>query len=193
MDASIHRFGTQGLKATSLRQIAADVGVTFATVHHYFGTKEQLYHRCVEAGFEDLAGLQSALLEEAASHRGQPDALIREVAIRAFRYALGRRVTSRFLLRARLFEPAAPNRERMVQSQHTYLDVASNALGAALGRDPIDLRVPLQGLMYVLTRMAVASDEERALIAGGADDLDERLAAYVGDLAVATLSKGRGA
>ena len=41
--AAREAFGDRGYDATSIRQIAANAGVDPALVHHYFGTKEELF------------------------------------------------------------------------------------------------------------------------------------------------------
>ena len=45
-DAAIARFGAQGYDRTSVRQIAADAGVSPALVIHHFGSKEALRQAC---------------------------------------------------------------------------------------------------------------------------------------------------
>ena len=45
-DAAIARFGAQGYDRTSVREIAADAGVSPALVIHHFGSKEALRHAC---------------------------------------------------------------------------------------------------------------------------------------------------
>ncbi|MEM9073338.1 MAG: TetR family transcriptional regulator [Myxococcota bacterium] len=183
LEAAIRRFGTQGLRATSLRQIAADAGVTFATVHHHFGTKDALHERCVEEGFEHLGGMEGELMEEIAKAPRTREELVAHVSGCAFRYAMRRKIYSRFLLRTTVFEPDAPNRQRLEDAQRTYLDVASRLLGPLLNRSPESLRVPLQGLMFLLTRLAVTTDRELAIIGGEPEELEDDVA----QVAVATL------
>ncbi len=48
-EAAIVRFGRQGFERTSVRQIAADAGVSPALVIHHFGSKEGLRAACDEA------------------------------------------------------------------------------------------------------------------------------------------------
>ena len=42
-DAALCSFGRHGVDGTTIRAIADEAGVTFATVHHYFGTKADLF------------------------------------------------------------------------------------------------------------------------------------------------------
>ena len=54
-------FATQGFAATSIREIAEDVGVNPAMVHYYFGSKMQLLRAVMDHALEPLAGSVSAL------------------------------------------------------------------------------------------------------------------------------------
>lgn len=45
-DAAITRFGAQGFERTSVREIAADAGVSAALVIHHFGSKDGLRRAC---------------------------------------------------------------------------------------------------------------------------------------------------
>src|SRR5687768_10927277 len=42
------RFATQGYAGTSVRAVAAEAGVDPALVHHYFGTKDDLFLAALE-------------------------------------------------------------------------------------------------------------------------------------------------
>lgn len=189
LEAAVHRFGEQGLKATSLRQIAADAGVTFATIHHHFGTKDELHERCVEECFVDLEGLEGDLLKVVAEHAGDVKTVIRRAAMCAVGYALERSRSSRFLLRTTVFEADAPHHARLGDAQRRYLDTASRLLAPVLGRSERELRVPLQGLMFLLTRVALTTDAELETIGGDSATVREELKAYVGEVAVSTLVK----
>lgn len=48
LDAARARFAEAGFDKTSIRSVAADAGVDPALVHHYFGTKQQLFAAVVE-------------------------------------------------------------------------------------------------------------------------------------------------
>lgn len=53
-EAAIARFGRQGFERTSVREIAADAGVSPALVIHHFGSKEGLRTACDEAIVREL-------------------------------------------------------------------------------------------------------------------------------------------
>ncbi|MBF6444914.1 TetR family transcriptional regulator [Nocardia farcinica] len=48
LDAARVRFAEHGFDRTSIRAVAADAGVDPALVHHYFGTKQQLFTAVVD-------------------------------------------------------------------------------------------------------------------------------------------------
>jgi len=48
LDSARNLFGANGYNATSIRRIAQGAGVDPALVHHYFGTKEQLFVAAME-------------------------------------------------------------------------------------------------------------------------------------------------
>lgn len=187
LEAAIERFGQDGLKGASLRAIGGDAGVTFATVHHYFGGKAELYERCLDASYEDLAGLRAALGEALLGAGDSLDDKLGALAKRAYEFAREHARRSRFLLRATLYEAAG--RERAQASQRQYLDVTSEVLAPVVGRPAQELRVPLQGLMFLLTRLAVMSDDERAILTGAGDPArtEAQLVEYMVAVARATL------
>jgi AcrR family transcriptional regulator len=43
LDAARARFAQRGFRATTIRAVAGDAGVDAALVHHYFGTKDDLF------------------------------------------------------------------------------------------------------------------------------------------------------
>jgi AcrR family transcriptional regulator len=60
-------FSQNGIGKTSIRAIAADAGVDPALVHHYFGTKEQLFAAAINIPFDPtkiLGPLRTAPVEE---------------------------------------------------------------------------------------------------------------------------------
>ena len=62
LDAALACYVRQGIAATSLRDIAAEAGVTPAMLHYYFGDKAQLRQAVIdERLLPALAGLQASL------------------------------------------------------------------------------------------------------------------------------------
>lgn len=51
LDAAREEFSERGYEKTSVRGIAKAAGVDSALVHHYFGTKEQVFEAAIEGAF----------------------------------------------------------------------------------------------------------------------------------------------
>src|SRR5271157_4886435 len=63
LDTAERLFGEEGYKAVSLRRITAAAGVNLASIHYYFGSKEELLdelvmRKAVPVNEERLAGLK---------------------------------------------------------------------------------------------------------------------------------------
>jgi AcrR family transcriptional regulator len=65
LDSALATYGRTGIAAASLREIAADAGVTPAMVNYYFGSKEQLLDTVVEERLMPVMGLLREHLESA--------------------------------------------------------------------------------------------------------------------------------
>jgi TetR/AcrR family transcriptional repressor of nem operon len=52
LDAAMRRFWTQGYEATSVRDLAADMGITGASLYNAFGDKRTLYRRALDFYFQ---------------------------------------------------------------------------------------------------------------------------------------------
>ncbi len=95
-DAAEILFARQGYAATSLREIANQVGVNPAMVHYYFGSKLALLQHVLEQSLEPLAlaiakmreeehaptaGITGLLLHTFSEHPGLPALVAREVLL----------------------------------------------------------------------------------------------------------------
>ena len=83
LDTAERLFGEEGYKAISLRRITAAAGVNLASIHYYFGSKEELLdelvmRRAVPVNEERMEGLRR--LKEAAG----PNAIAIEDLLEAF-------------------------------------------------------------------------------------------------------------
>src|SRR5262245_48110988 len=98
LEAASELFSSHGSGSVSIRDIAKEAGITLATVHHYFGTKEQLYEACIQAMYAELESLRESI-EPAFRKESQPKELL-EAAVRAsFRFAIAHRGAIRLLMR----------------------------------------------------------------------------------------------
>lgn len=185
--AAIECFGNGGLRGTPLKNIAADAKVTIATIHHYFGGKLGLFEAALEQGYEELSGLGAAIGLAASEVGGSNEERIDALARRALSFARGRQKASRFLHRAMLYEDEA--KERALLAQEQYVATTSMALSLIIDRSVEELRVPVLGLMFLMTRIAVMRPED-VVIAGPGRSKNatlDALADYVAQVAVSTL------
>jgi AcrR family transcriptional regulator len=63
LDAARAEFSERGYDKTSVRGIARAAGVDPALVHHYFGTKEQVFEAAVEVAFTPVLVVRETVLE----------------------------------------------------------------------------------------------------------------------------------
>ncbi|NBM20834.1 TetR family transcriptional regulator [Streptomyces sp. GC420] len=61
LEAARTEFAERGYDRTSVRGIAKSAGVDAALVHHYYGTKEQVFAAAVEEGFAPSLGVPDAV------------------------------------------------------------------------------------------------------------------------------------
>ncbi|WP_415948168.1 TetR family transcriptional regulator [Streptomyces sp. KLOTTS4A1] len=61
LTAAREQFAERGYDKASIRSIAKSAGVDPALVHHYFGTKDDVFAAAIEASFEPVAGGPQAL------------------------------------------------------------------------------------------------------------------------------------
>lgn len=72
--AAREEFSERGYEKTSVRGIAKAAGVDSALVHHYFGTKEQVFESSIEVAFGPLLAAPGSIAEGpwTASESGWP-------------------------------------------------------------------------------------------------------------------------
>jgi len=70
VDAARSQFAAKGYAAASVRGIAREAGVDPALVHHYFGTKEQVFVAAMELPFDPAERLPEVLAGDPA-HVGE--------------------------------------------------------------------------------------------------------------------------
>ncbi len=173
LECATRLFAEQGAGRTSVREIAAAAGVNLALVSHHFGGKDKLYAACVEAMYRELDGLHAELV--AALGGGGPlDATIREAMVRGFHHARAHRGAIQLVMRHVLDTGEVPS-ERRDALLLPFLDGAARALAEQTGREPTEIRFAIQSLLYLMSRYALTSTNELALIAGVSGDEPESL------------------
>jgi AcrR family transcriptional regulator len=161
LDHALAQFAERGADGVSIRAIAAAAGVSLAMVHHYFGSKDELYAACIDAMYEQLIAMRPRLLE-ALAQDGPPAARIDAIVRAAFRFARAHRVEMRLLMRqvTAAGELDAARRDR---GQVPFLDDAGAAAAAMTGRDLAEVRLGLQSAAFLVGRYAISTDRELAL------------------------------
>ena len=178
LDAARDTFADKGFAAASVRAIATRAEVDAALVHHYFGTKTDLFVAAMELPF-DPATVVPALLEPGIDGLGE----------RIVRFFLGvwsqpvPRSRIQAILRSALTEEAGAALLRDFVTTEVLGRVA-----AALGTPDAELRATLVGtqlvglgvLRYIVRVEPLASADADAVVAAVAPTIQRYLA---GDLA----------
>ncbi|GAB2955715.1 TetR family transcriptional regulator [Streptomyces pseudoechinosporeus] len=71
LTAAREEFSERGYDKTSVRAIAKAAGVDSALVHHYFGTKEQVFEAAVEVAFAPALKVRDVVLEGSLDEVGE--------------------------------------------------------------------------------------------------------------------------
>jgi len=143
LDAARALFATGGMSGTSVRAVAARAGVDPALVHHYFGTKDELFVAALQlpVDFREVIGPVAALGPDGAAER-----LLRvflsvwdDPELQLPLLALARSLTD-------------PSSKELMRDG--FLKVVIGPLGAALGIDEPDRRMPvvasqMMGLIFM--------------------------------------------
>ena len=130
LEAALVSFGTRGYEATSLDQVAAELGIRKQTILYYYPSKAELLDAVVDLGSASLVETLEAALSNDGTGWDRLEAIIRSV----FRLAL-RRPELLGLLRevSRLgAEPAArltDNLDPLVNRAREFLEAEMAALG----------------------------------------------------------------
>jgi AcrR family transcriptional regulator len=157
-------FATAGLSATSVRAVAAKAGVDPALVHHYFGTKDELFMAALALPFDPREVLGPVVAQGAD---GAADRLLRvflsiwdDPELQVPMIALARSLT----------DPSS--RELM---RDGFIKVVIGPLAAGLGIDEPERRMPLvasQVMGLILMRYLLAVEPLASMPA------DELVATY---------------
>ncbi len=173
LQSATRLFSERG-EASSIRDIAKSAGVSLAMVHHYFGSKDGLYAACVDAMYAELAELRAHLVA-ALDTTASPVQFLERAVREGFRFACAHRSAMRLMMRGVALRGAI-DAARVDEFLTPFLDQTSTLVGSMTGRHPRSLRLPLQSLVFLTGRYAIAELSELMLITG-ADDADAALAA----------------
>lgn len=98
-EQSIPLFAKHGFSGVSIRQVAAAVGVSIATIYHHFSDKQALYLGCIEASFMNKA----LVLEDALRAKGSAEEQLKRF-IYSFTELMSSDKNFRLLLQRELLE-----------------------------------------------------------------------------------------
>lgn len=126
LDVALGSFGTRGFEATSLDQIAAELGVRKQTILYYYPTKAELLDAVVDRAAADL----TVALEAAVTRAGPSFARVEGIVRSVFRLAL-RRPELLGLLRE-VSRLGAPSATRLVEALEPLVQRATAFLEAEM-------------------------------------------------------------
>lgn len=158
LNTARHLFSTQGASETSMRQIAKGAEVSLATVHHYYGSKAELFQTAVDAMYTELAHLRDELAPVVAGG-GDLAAALRETVRRTYAFVREHRDEVRLLMRTvigtGLSDPA--KRETFLLP---VLEQGSAILAGLTGVSQDKARMTLLTLNHLVIRYALTDDDE---------------------------------
>lgn len=158
LEAATALFGAKGTGNVSIRRIAAASGVSLATVHHYFGSKEQLYDACIQSMYVELAALRHEMTGLVAG-RGAIEHVVRG----CFRFAWAHRGAIRLLMRT-IIDAGHMEPERRALVHLPFLAEAADRLGALFDRPREQMRLLVQSMMHLVVRYALTDADELSLL-----------------------------
>lgn len=163
LDAAEKLFSARGFSAVSVRDIAAEAGVSHALVHRYLGSKQDVYRavlvrdedviRDAAAGQEDLLAATSLMLREGFSSQRRYVRLIAHSALHGLSYE---RTAGRFAATERLVELAL---------------AAAASEGDSRDPDALDPRFAIAGVVALF--LGWMATEDWVLRAAGLEDLSD--------------------
>jgi AcrR family transcriptional regulator len=168
-------FSDKGLAPTTTREIARSAGVSLATVHHYFGGKNELYRACVDAMYTELDGLRAeieASLLEARARGAGIDELVEAAVRRVWRFARRHRPAIQLMVRT-VLDTGEMERDKRERYLMPFLDQGTGFLAPLIDRPAFEVRCALLALNYLMTRFTLSSAAELAIaldMAGAPDD-----------------------
>jgi AcrR family transcriptional regulator len=188
LSVAIEHFGRDGFRKATTRKIAGDVGVSFATLHHYFGTKEALFAECIEKAFDELLeiGAQVAVVLSTPPTEDR----VRRAVRHGYRVTSASPSRSRFLMRAFVFEDQELVAKHVPEHRNRLFDGALTLLQTGVDEETAEKRrVRFIGIGMLLTRFAAASSFERGLLGEQAFAHGGAIEDYLVQIAEATLGK----
>jgi AcrR family transcriptional regulator len=187
-------FSERGAGDTSMRDIAKGAGVSLATVHHYFGSKGELFQRCVDEMYLELSTLRGEL-ETLVQHATDPVSAFLSVIPATYAFVRQHRREVQLLMRT-IIGTGRLEVKRRDEFLLPILEQGSQFLSSVTGVDIVRARMTVLSLNHLVIRYALTSGEDLVLVTGVSAEgaLDEREARaiervehHLRDLALAML------
>ncbi len=170
LGAATAEFARYGLGGARVDSIAARAGANKRMLYYYFGDKETLFLRVLEAAYERIRSAEKALrLEET-----DPEEAIRALVAFTWRYYLEHPEFLRLLNSENLHRGRHLRRSKRIAALHspfisTLRDVLGRGARAGVfraGVDPVQLYISIAGLgyFYLSNRYTLATIFERDLM-----------------------------
>ncbi|MET9890335.1 TetR/AcrR family transcriptional regulator [Streptomyces sp. NPDC006465] len=161
--AATEEFGRRGYEATTVAVVAARVGVTKPLLHHYFGSKQDLYLACLNpVGDRLLDAIRAAMGEHTSD---APPTALR--VLHALFTALDGQREAWFVLYDTTLPPDSDAARRAEHYRRAIDDLAAvgttDLLNAAGSSDPLDadaLKYAWRGLCTALVRWWVTHPDQ---------------------------------
>lgn len=167
LQAACSLFAARGVADTTTRQIAKAAKVSLATMHHYFGTKADLYESCIETTYAELGTLTDEL-EEAARDLGQGTTLrsLLDMAIRrSYEFARRHQSEVRLLMR-RILDSGEADPDLRERYQLPLLERGVAMLTRASGQPEPKVRIMFLALHHTIVNFALTPERELAIVTG---------------------------
>ena len=163
-EAATRLFAERGVGATSVRAIADASGVTSATVHHYFGSKDALHRAVVDGMYVDLEAIRGEISEALNKADSGVDVVLEDAVRRLFRFAVRHDAVVRMLLR-RAVETGEIDPDRRRDLHLPLLGELAAVLDPTSAAPPAHMRLAVQSLMHLIVRYALTTPHELGLVA----------------------------
>ncbi len=161
LDAALDRFGSRGFEATSLDEIAGDVGVAKQTVLYWFPSKDELLVAVIERSADDLAVAAEAALRRAGGGFERVEAVVRAM----FRPAVRRPALLGLVRELNRLGPEAA--DRLVARARPLVDRAAAFLAAEMDAGRMRRADPRLVLSLTYATVVGVATEPEALRAVG--------------------------
>jgi AcrR family transcriptional regulator len=159
LEQAARLFAERGRGETSVRDIAGASGVSLATVHHYFGSKDELYAAAIDAMYEELEELRGELLTAFESGPASPVAFLEETVRTTYRFARDHLNAQKLVMRSVIDTGEIPE-ERREGFLLPLMGETAAMVSAITGLDKPRVALALHSINQLIVRYALIADVE---------------------------------